>query len=72
MKNIISILLGLIVMLNFNNCKNENVLEEIIEESKEELNPVIENKDKYELQILYTKILRSENGKIDFKTYSLQ
>ncbi len=70
MNKTIIILLGLIVMLNFNACKNENVLEDIIEENKEELNPVVENKDKYELQIFYTKILRLEDGKIDFNTYS--
>ena len=67
MKNIILILLGLIAMLNFNSCKNDNVLETILSENKT-LNSVVKNKDKYDLQILFTQVDKGNNGKISFKT----
>jgi hypothetical protein len=69
MKKIIVILFGLIAMLNFNSCQNDNVLMEILKKNNE-LNFVLENKDKFELQILYTKVDREDNGKTSFKTYS--
>jgi hypothetical protein len=55
MKKIIVILFGLIAMLNFNSCQNDNVLMEILKKNNE-LNFVLENKDKFELQILYTQV----------------
>ncbi len=65
---LIKIIIGLVIMLNNNGFKELSILEKIIGENSDKLNPVIENLNKYELQILYTKIDRDENNKINFTT----
>ncbi|MCB9249851.1 MAG: serine hydrolase [Ignavibacteriales bacterium] len=47
-----------------------NILEDLVKQNSEKLSPVIENLDKYEVQILYTQIDRDENGEIKFNTFS--
>ena len=47
-----------------------NDLEKIISKENEKINKVVLAKDKYELQILYTKINRDEDGKVNFETIS--
>ena len=57
-------------MLSSSSCTKENELENILNKNKSKLNPVLGNKDKYELQILYTQVDRKDNSKIRFKTFS--
>lgn len=70
MKNAFLILMGILIMITFNNCGNENILENLIDDNLHELNPVIDNKDKYELQIIYTQIIRDNENNVKFNTYS--
>lgn len=67
---LIKIIIGLVIMLNINGFKELSILEKIISENSDKLNPVIENLSKYEAQILYTKIDRDENNKINFTTHA--
>lgn len=64
------ILLGILFMSNLINAQTLNILEKIINENSEKLSPVIQNVNKYEVQILYTQIDKNENGEIKLNTYA--
>jgi beta-lactamase class A len=59
-----------IFLINLLGCREMNDLEKIISKENEKINKVVLAKDKYELQILYTKIIKSPEGKVDFETIS--
>jgi len=64
------ILMGICIMSNISVGQNKNVLEDLIYSNMEILSPVIENVDKYEVQILYTQMDHLEDNKVHLKTYS--
>jgi len=66
---IIKLVTGLLIMFSLTGCENINVLEELLQDSDKIISKVIRNKRLYELQILYTKIIRKD-GKIKLKTYA--
>ncbi|MCW8850347.1 MAG: class A beta-lactamase-related serine hydrolase [Melioribacteraceae bacterium] len=72
MKKIIPIRIAVIsiLLINFLGCREMNDLEKIISKENEKINKVVLAKDKYELQILYTKINKNEDGKVNFETIS--
>jgi Beta-lactamase enzyme family len=63
-------LIGLSIMTTIVNAQINNTLEQLINNNYEKLLPVIEELDKYELQILYTKIDRNKSDKVYLTTYS--
>lgn len=50
--------------------QENNILKKIISENKNELSPIIDQPDKYELQIIYTKIRNVDSEKPVLKTYT--
>lgn len=50
-------------------CTERNLLEELVQNEDLRISQVIENKDKYELQIIYTRVIGKEDKKI-LKTYT--
>lgn len=65
---LIKMVIGLTIMVNTNGFKELNILEKIIGENSNKLNPVLENLSKYELQVLYTKVDRDENNNVNLTT----
>ena len=63
------ILIGIIMISSFNGCSSNNILEQLLEDSNQKILTVVENKDKYELQIIYTRVLR-EDKRVNLKSYS--
>ena len=54
---------------NFLGCNEQSILETLLDEHDEKIFKVVQNKEKYELQIIYTKIDRKDN-KIKLSTYA--
>ena len=50
-------------------CTERNLLEELVRNEDHRISQFIENKDKYELQIIYTRVINKEDKKI-LKTYT--
>ncbi|WP_378172035.1 serine hydrolase [Aquimarina sp. SS2-1] len=66
MKSIISIII--ISFLAFS-CTHQNPLEKILNNSEQEIDKVVQNPEKHEVQVLYSQIDRDENGKVIFTDY---
>lgn len=63
-------LLIFISALTIIGCKEMNTLEKLNESEIPEISKIVSEKDKYELQILYTKIDRDKDGKVNLETLS--
>lgn len=70
LSKLIIILLGSLIMSGTLNAQNKNLLDKIISENYQQLLPAIQNLEKYEIQIIYTKIEKDENGKKKLQTFS--
>lgn len=70
LSKLIIILLGSLIMTSTLNAQNKNILDKIISENYEQLLPAIQNLEKYEIQIIYTKIDKDKNGKKKLQTFS--
>ena len=70
LSKLIIILLGSLIMSGTLNAQNKNLLDKIIRENYQQLLPAIQNLEKYEIQIIYTKIEKDENGKKKLQTFS--
>ncbi|MCB9207972.1 MAG: serine hydrolase [Ignavibacteriales bacterium] len=68
-KILLIILFG-IFMTQLSYSQHVNILEKIISENADSLFPVVQNKDKFEVQILYTQINKDKDDKINLTTYS--
>ena len=70
LSKLIIILLGSLIMSGTLNAQNKNLLDKIISENYQQLLPAIQNLEKYEIQIIYTKIEKDENDKRKLQTFS--
>lgn len=70
LSKLIIILLGSLIMSGTLNAQNKNLLDKIISENYQQFLPAIQNLEKYEIQIIYTKIEKDENGKKKLQTFS--
>ena len=63
--------LGLFIILTLMSCQQEeeNVLVDLLKSNPNEFGDIIKNKDKYEVQILYTQINRDESNTPTFTSY---
>jgi len=67
---IIITVMGLLFMSNFIESQESNILDNIIKKNKDQLTPVINHPDKYELQIIFTKINRDNADQPSLNTFS--
>lgn len=67
---LLKISMGIFIMTNFSLGQDQNLLENLIKNNLKNLSPVSQDVDKFEVQILYTRVVRNEDKEVNFKTYS--
>lgn len=65
------ILLFLLVSLSVFSCarKSDNLIEGLMEAHPDQFNDILQNKDRYEVQVIYTQIDRNEKNEPSFRSY---
>ena len=63
-------ILPLFIIMISQNLIGQNILQDLLNQNKQTLSPVLENAAEYEVQIIYTQIDRDKNNIPHFKTYS--
>jgi hypothetical protein len=69
MKNYLLLLLIAVLSCASPESETENLLENLMENEPRKFSDILKNKDKYEIQIIYTQINRDELNKPSFKSY---
>jgi cell division protein FtsI/penicillin-binding protein 2 len=63
-------IIPLFIIMISQNLIGQNILQELLNQNKQTLSPVLENAAAYEVQVIYTQIDRDKNNIPHFKTYS--
>lgn len=64
------IFLGIILMSYLTSCDDSNDLSDLLYSGNDNIKNILDNADKYELQIIYTKIDRNNDGGVNFSSES--
>ena len=71
MKNFTFIIIIALIFFNFGcSSTKKNILRDVLASSNSKIKNVMSNPDNFELQIIYTQILRDKNNKISFKDFT--
>lgn len=66
---VIKILCIFLIVVSFSSCQNKKGMIETLMRDSGKFDQILDNADKYRIQIIYTQIHRDENNKAKFKTY---
>jgi hypothetical protein len=64
------IILFALIFLGFGCSSKKNILQETLASDNPKIKNVMSNREAFELQIIYTQIIRDKNNKVSFKDYS--